>query len=224
MLVLERMTRRPVIVAPDVTVPEALQLMRERQVRRLPVLDADRKLVGIVSDSDLLYASPPPSAPMSFHEMSYQLSKTTVADVMVKDVITISEFTPIEEAACLMADRKIGGLPVVRDGRLVGIITETDLFKIFLELLGAREAGVRVTMLIPEQKGMLADITHEISGLGGNIVAMCTFRGEHPTNKTLVVKVTDVDKEKLSKVLTAIGMEIIDLRETTSGIQGCAVE
>lgn len=224
MLVSERMSRRPVIVEPNMTVPDALQLMRTRGVRRLPVLDEHRRLVGIVSEKDLLYASPSPSTPLSMADLNYQLSRITVADVMTKGVVTVTEYAPLEEAACLMADRKIGGLPVVRDGRLVGIITETDLFKVFLELLGAREKGVRITMLIPEQRGTLASITTEIAALGGNIVALGTFHGEHPTNRTLVIKVADAEREKLSKLMTALGMEIIDIRDTTGTIAGCAAQ
>jgi acetoin utilization protein AcuB len=219
MLVAERMSRHPVVIDPKITVPEALQLMRSRKVRRLPVIDEHGKMVGIVSEMDLLYASPSPSVSMNMAELNYQLSRTTVADVMTKDVITVTEYTPLEEAALLMADHKIGGLPVVRDGRLVGIITETDMLKVFLELFGAREPGVRITMLIPEEKGVLASVSSEVARLGGNIVALGTFQGEQPTNRMVVIKVADVDKDRLARILTALGMEITDIREM-SGVIG----
>jgi acetoin utilization protein AcuB len=128
-------------------------------------------------------------------------------------VITVTEYTPLENAARIMADHKIGSLPVVRDGKLVGIITQTDLFKVFLELLGAREPGVRLTMLVPEERGILAKLTAEIAELGGNILALSTFMGEDPTNRVITVKVEHVSQEKLVAIMEAVGMEIVDVRE-----------
>lgn len=212
MLVYERMSRHPITVNVDVPIDEALQLMREKKVRRLPVLDKQGKLVGIVSEKDLLYASPSPATSLSIHEIHYLVSKIKVADVMTKGVITVGEYTPLEEAARIMVDHKIGGLPVLRDGTLVGIITETDLFKIFLELLGAREAGARVTMLVPEQPGILATITREIAEMGGNIISLGTFLGEDPTNRLITVKVAEVEQEKLVTSMESLGMEIVDAR------------
>jgi len=94
----------------------------------------------------------------------------------------------------------------------VGIITETDLFKIFLELLGAREAGVRLTMLVPEAPGTLATITHEIAEMGGNIVALGTFLGEDPSNRLITVKVAGVGQDELVATMETLGMEIVDVR------------
>jgi len=212
MLVYERMSRHPITVNVDVPIDEALHLMRDSKVRRLPVVDKQGKLVGIVSEKDLLYASPSPVTSLSIHEIHYLVSKIKVADVMTKDVITVGEYTPLEEAARIMVDHKIGGLPVVRNGTLVGIITETDLFKVFLELLGAREEGVRLTMLIPEQPGMLASITREIAEMGGNIIALGTFLGEDPTNRLIAIKVAGVEQKSLVASMEALGMEIVDAR------------
>jgi len=212
MLVYERMSRHPITVNVDVPIDEALHLMRDSKVRRLPVVDKQGKLVGIVSEKDLLYASPSPVTSLSIHEIHYLVSKIKVADVMTKDVITVGEYTPLEEAARIMVDHKIGGLPVVRNGTLVGIITETDLFKIFIELLGAREEGVRLTMLIPERPGTLAAITRNIAEMGGNIVSLSTFLGEDPTNRLIAIKVAGVAQEELVRNMTALGMEIVDAR------------
>jgi len=213
MLVGERMPKRPIIVHPDTPFNEALQLMRKEKIRRLPVVDKKGKLVGIVTDKDLLHASPSPATALSIHELHYLLSKIKVRELMTKEVITVEEDTPLEEAARIMADNKIGGLPVMRDDKLVGIITETDLFKIFLEMLGAREKGVRLTMLVPEQKGVLAQITGEIAQMGGNIVSLGTFLGEDPTNRLVTVKAADVSKKELTAAMEALGMEMVDVRE-----------
>jgi acetoin utilization protein AcuB len=212
MLVGERMTRDPVVIRDDTPIDEAMKIMRENKVRRLPVLNNKGALVGIVSERDLLYASPSPATSLSVYELHYLLSKIAVADVMTSVVITVTEDTPLEEAARIMADNKIGGLPVMSNGELVGIITETDLFKIFLELLGAREMGVRLAMLVSDEKGMLAKVTGEIAGLGGNIVSLGTFLGEDPTNALLTIKVQDVEEEDLVKAMEPLAMEMVDVR------------
>ena len=213
MLVGERMTKRPIITHPDAPIDEALKLMRESKVRRLPVLDKKGKLVGIVTEKDLLYVSPSPATSLSIHELHYLISKIKVQDVMAKDVITATEYTPLEEAARVMADNKIGSLPVMRDGKLVGIITETNLFCIFLELLGAREKGIRLTMLVPEHRGVLATITREIAEMGGNIISLGTFVGDDPTNRLITVKVSEVGQDELVSAMEALGMEMVDVRE-----------
>jgi len=214
MLVGERMTKRPVTTAPDTPIEEALKLMRESKVRRLPVLDKEGKLVGIITEKDLLYVSPSPATSLSIHELHYLISKIKVQDVMCKDVITATEYTPLEEAARIMADNKIGILPVMLDGKLVGIITETDVFCIFLELLGAREKGVRLTMLVPEQTGMLATITRDIAEMGGNIISLGTFLGDDPSNRLITVKVAELGQDELVSAMEALGMEMVDVRES----------
>jgi len=214
MLVAERMTHNPITVKDDTSLYDALKIMRENKVRRLPVLDKGGKLVGIVSEKDLLYASPSPATSLSVWEIGYLTSKITVRDLMTQEVITICEDCPMEEAARIMVDNKIGGLPVMRDDALVGIITETDLFKVFLELLGAREQGTRFTLLVPERKGMLADMSERVAQMGGNIVALGTFLGEDPTNRLITMKVQDVDKDELWPKLQELGIKLIDVRET----------
>lgn len=166
MLVGERMTHPVIPVHPETSVPEALTMMRREKIRRLPVVDHGQ-LVGIVTDRDLLHASASPATTLSVWELNYLLSKLTVAKVMSTEVITVTENTPIEEAARLMADNKIGGLPVMRDGNVVGMITETDLFRVLLEMTGAREKGVRATVLVPDRAGQLAQLTKAVADMGG---------------------------------------------------------
>jgi acetoin utilization protein AcuB len=211
-LVRERMSKHPITITEDTPVNQAIMLMRNEKVRRLPVLNDRGALVGIVSEKDLLYASPSPMTSLSIHEVHYLLSRVTVGEIMTREVITVSEYTSLEEAARIMADKKIGGLPVVRYGKLVGIITESDLFKIFLEVLGAREMGVRLSMLVPEQPGILADIIRAIAELGGNIISLGTFLGEDPTNRLITVKVAGVPEDKLVAEMKALMLEIEDVR------------
>jgi acetoin utilization protein AcuB len=214
MLVRERMSTQPVTIAADVPITEALRVMRQSQVRRLPVLDKDDRLIGIVSEKDLLYASPSPATSLSIYEMHYMLSKLNVTELMTPDPITIPPDILLEEAAIIMADNKIGGLPVVENDRLVGIITETDIFKVFLELLGAREKGLRLTLRIPERMGEMARITTAIAQLGGNILALGTFLGDDPTTAIVTVKVVDAPADQLQAAMQALGLEVVDSRET----------
>jgi acetoin utilization protein AcuB len=214
MLVRERMSTKPVTIAADVPITEALRVMRQNQVRRLPVLDEDGELIGIVSEKDLLYASPSPATSLSIYEMHYMLSRIQVTELMTANPVTITPDTLLEEAALIMADNKIGGLPVVQDGKLVGIITETDIFKVFLELLGAREKGLRLTLQIPERMGEMARITTAIARLGGNILALGTFLGDDPTTAVVTVKVVDVPAHELEAAMQELGLEILDTRET----------
>ena len=171
----------------------------------MPVVDKHGKLVGIVSDQDLLRVSPSPATTLSAYEIPYLLSKVKVSDVMTKQVITVQEDTPIEEAARIMVDNKIGGLPVVNEtNAVVGIITETDIFKTFLELIGARRSGVRVTMYVKDVRGELARIGQAVADIGGNIIATVEVPGTDSTNYEVLLKVSDVSKEAVVAALTPI--------------------
>lgn len=214
MLVGERMSHPVVTVSPKMPMQEAHKMMRDENVRRLPVVDERGKLVGIVSESDFLHASPSDVSSLSVWEMNYMLSKITVEKIMTSAVITTNNDTPIEEAARTMADSTIGGLPVLKDGELVGIITETDLFKVFLEMLGAREAGVRITVLIENKPGTLATLTKSIFDGGGNLVALGTFLGESTENREITLKVNGIDKAALEAAVKDHVERIVDIRES----------
>ena len=214
MLVRERMTRRPITIPEDTSIDKALHLMRQEKVRRLPVVDRHAKLVGIVAEKDLLYASPSPATTLSIYEIASLLSKIAVRELMTRDVITVAEDTPLEEAARIMADNAIGALPVVRGDELVGIITETDLFKIFLEIFGARTEGVRVNILVPEGKGVLSKLTTRIAEAGGNILALGTLLAEDPGHREITIRVSDISQEALISALETVNLEleILDIR------------
>jgi acetoin utilization protein AcuB len=211
MFVGKRMSHPVITIPPEMPVVDALNLMKREHIRRAPVVK-DGNLVGIVSDKDLLNASPSPATSLSVWEINYLLSKIMIKDVMTRQVITVTEDTPIEEAARIMADNKVGGLPVIHEDHLVGIITETDLFKIFLELMGAREAGVRVTAIIQEQPGQLAKLTGAIAGQGGNFVAFGQFAGENPYTRLLTFKVEGLSEAQMRAIVEPLVQELVDIR------------
>jgi len=204
---------KPVItLSPETPVQEALVLFRKEHIRRAPVIK-NEKLVGIVSDRDLLNASPSPVSSLSIWEIHYLLSKVTVREVMTKKVITVDETTPIEEAAKIMADHKIGGLPVMDNGKVKGIITETDLFKILLEFTGARDRGIRVTALVDDKPGVLAGITKAVSEAGGNFIAFGQFTGPSAESKVITFKVTGLKKDEVKKSVEKIVKKFWDVRQ-----------
>jgi acetoin utilization protein AcuB len=145
--------------------------------------------------------------------MTSLLAKLHVDKVMTRAVVTITEDMPLEEAARIMADRRIGGLPILRGQTVVGMITESDLFRIFIELFGARQKGVRISVTMPNEKGELAKIAAAVAQAGGNIIALGTFLGEDPTTGRCTVKVGGVSREKLVAALSAVVSSVDDVRE-----------
>ena len=216
MYVREYMTPNPVTITSDVSVPQALRIMRDKKIRRLPVLDGKGKLVGIVSDKDLLHASPSPATSLAVWEINELLAKLKVEKVMARDVVTVSEDLPLEEAARIMVDRRIGGLPVMREQTLAGIITETDLFKVLLELLGGRRSGMRVTVSVAGAKGTLAKVANAVFDAGGDIVGLgiSEVSGSGGMQWEIMLKVQDASKEKLVEALKPVVVEIVEVRET----------
>ncbi len=204
MLVKQRMTTHPLTILADTPVSEALSFMRQHNIRRLPVIDKKGRMAGIVSEKDLLYASPSPATSLSVYEVGYLLSKLKVDEIMTKKVITVDANAPLEDAARIMIDNKIGGLPVMENEQLVGIITETDVFKALLEMMGAREQGLRVTLNTLNRPGMLSSISGKIAGLGGDIVTLGTFCGEDLPHGIVVLKVRGVSKDVLSQLLSEL--------------------
>ena len=211
MLVGERMSKPVITITPDMQITEAINLFKKEHIRRAPVIK-NGKLVGIVTEGNLLNASTSSTTTLSIWELNYLLAKIKVANVMTKNVMTVSEDTPIEQAARIMADNKIGGLPVMRDSYVVGIITETDLFKLFLELMGAREMGVRVTALVTDKPGGLAELSAEIAAQKGNFVSFGVFTGEDSSNRTVTFKVSGMQLEDVRKAIQPHVKEILDIR------------
>lgn len=213
MFVGERMSRPVISVSPETPINEALAMFRTEHIRRAPVMK-EGKLLGIVSERDLLNASPSSATTLSVWELNYLISKVKVKEVMTKKVITVDVDTPIEEAARIMADKKIGGLPVVSAGKVVGMITETDLFKILLELMGAREKATRVTVTVPDRPGELAKITRAISTSGGDFISFGIFAGPDADSRVVTFKVQGIKKEKIKEVLDDVVLKFWDVRQS----------
>lgn len=214
MLVRDHMTPNPVCGRPDMPVTEAQSLMQEHNIRHLPVLDADGKLVGLITQRALTQAVPSDVKKFSPFVINYILTRIKVQNIMVKDVTTIGEDVAIEEAARIMADRKIGCLPVMRDGELVGIISDNDLFNLMVNLLGARRGGVRVTVLQPDRAGEVARISKAIADQGGYLSVYVTYPTDDPATWASLVKVTNVPEQTLVDTLNALpDIRVQDVRQ-----------
>jgi len=222
MLVRDRMTPDPICGHPEMPVTEAQAAMREKNIRHLPIVDEDGRLVGLVTQRSLLRALPSDVSNFSRFEISYVLGRIKIDHVMVKDVFTIDENTAIEEAARIMADRKIGCMPVMRGGdpstgsgqRLVGIITDNDLFTTMVDLLGARRGGVRVTVVQLDRPGAIARLSTAIAQAGGNLTVMVSYPALEPGMWSSLLKVTNIPWEGLKKTIDKLrDIEIQDVRE-----------
>jgi acetoin utilization protein AcuB len=145
MRIQDMMTKNPITVDSETLVLDAQRIMKENNIRRLPVVDKG-KLVGIVTKHDLLEASPSPATSLSVFELNYLLSKMKVKEIMRKNPLTVAPDTPFEEALRLGQEKKIGAFPVVEDGKVVGITTESDIIRFLTRALGVKEEGSRVTI------------------------------------------------------------------------------
>ncbi len=186
-------------------------MMNTEKVRHLVVVEKN-KLVGLVTKNVLESALPSKATTLSIYELNYLIDKITVANVMVKDVFTADEAMPVEEAARIMADNKISCLPVLRGQEVVGIITETDLFHIFLELLGARHSGVRFSAEISNELGTIAKLSQAINSVGGDIIAFGTFAGETLSVSEVTVKVQGVEEKKLKQAIEPFITKLLNIR------------
>ena len=215
MLVRDRMTPDPICGHPEMPVTEAQALMRENNIRHLPIVDDDKNMVGLITQRSLLRALPSDVSHFSRFEISYILARIKVRELMVKDVTIIDEGTAIEEAARVMADRRIGCLPVMRGGSLVGIITDNDLFNIMVDLLGAWRAGVRLTVLQPDRPGEIARLSTAIARAGGNLTVMVGYPAPDPDMWISVVKVTNIPRDDLVEIVSKLeDIQVQDVRES----------
>ena len=219
MFVKNYMTRHPITVEPHKRILDAQQIMTENKIRHLPVVGDGKRLLGLIT-RQRLQIPPDKLGSLEVWEITRYLANLTVDKVMVKygkGLLTITPEATLEEAADVLIRHKIGGLPVVEDGGIVvGVITETDLLIQLQELLGANDAGWRITMRIPDRRGEYSKLTWAISERGWGIMALGSVRSpKDPTHWDMILKVRGCTKEELMAVLESIeDQQIVDVRET----------
>jgi acetoin utilization protein AcuB len=213
------MTKNPLAAHPDMAVSEVRSIMEKEQIKRMPVLDKNDNLVGIITRKDLLKAGPSQATTLDIYEISYLLSKLKVEKVMERNVITVDENEVVEEAARIMADKGIGALPVMKGSLLVGIITDTDLFRVFINAFGARSNAVRIVIIVPERQGELAAISQAFFEKGGNILSFVYAAGDDPGHARCTMKIEGLSRKDVEDTLKVLGdNEIEDIREQAGQI------
>ena len=197
MLIREWMTKDVITVTPDTSMLKASKLMKDHNIRRLPVLDGKR-VVGIVSDRDIRAASPSKATTLDMHELYYLLSEVKVKDIMTSDPVTVYDTDAVDAAALLMENKGIGGLPVVDgSGELVGIITDHDIFRVLVDFCGASKGGLQLAFMLPDKPGVLTPIFEAISQNGGNVLSVLASRSKTQEGSSHVyIRLHAMDSEK----------------------------
>lgn len=209
MKVKDRMSKNVVTIPMDGSINEAFRLMKEKNIRRLPVVERDR-LVGIITLSDLNKAAPSQATTLSIFELNYLLAKTRVKDIFSpeKELHTIGPDDYIEAAAKLMLAQEVSGLPVVDEGRLVGIITETDLFRALVDILGVKRPHTRIDALIADGPGGLAGITGIMAARGINIINTVMYYEPAVDKYKIQLRIEELDYAPVVEELKAKNYEI----------------
>ena len=207
MFVKSKMTANPFTISPDQTIPDAHEIMTENGVKRLPVMK-NGKLVGVVSKEDIAQASPSKATTFSMGEITYLLAKTKISQIMNKNPITVSSDDLLEAAAVLMRDNNVSFLPVIDNNRLVGIITESDIFDSFIELLGFREPGTRLTVEADDAPGIMSNLTSIIGNFGANISHVAVYRGSNGKS-AVVIGINSLNTADLEKSIEKQGFKIL---------------
>ena len=214
MLVRDAMTSAPITVLDTTTLPDVARIFDEKHIRRAPVLNASGKLVGIVSDHDVMTTMPSPATTLSRWEMNSLLEKLPVKDFMTSRVWVTPSDCPIEEVARFLLDKKIGALPVVDDGELIGIITESDIFRTFVAMLsGGKKPGLRFVLRVEEGRGILASLGSIINDNGGSIISIATLDEGDGVHKRLMVKEEGANGAAVRSALVAADFEVLEVRE-----------
>ncbi|GGE37817.1 CBS domain-containing protein [Streptococcus himalayensis] len=215
MAVKDFMTRKVVYISPDTTIAHAADMMREQDLHRLPVIENDR-LVGLVTEGTIAEASPSKATTLSIYEMNYLLNKTKVKDVMIRNVITISKFASLEDAAYVMLKNKIGILPVVDNDQVAGVITDRDIFRAFLEVAGYGEEGIRLRFVTEDEVGVMEKIIHLIVGENLNIANILNISRQDGKVITEMQLDGNVDLAALKAKFETSGIPVEDIVRTSA--------
>jgi acetoin utilization protein AcuB len=204
------MSRQVITVLPEEQITNAHKLMAQEKIQQLPVVK-NGKLVGLISERDIIKSYPSSATTLSVWEITALIEKIKVKDIMIKEVVTVHEQDSIEKAARLMYDHKIGSLPVLKGEDLVGIITETDLFNLMLEMLGGRRPGVHFSVTMPYQPGQIAKLTQAIYEKGGDIAALSTFEGDTASTFIISAKIAGIEQADLEKLIKPLVIDLLEI-------------
>jgi acetoin utilization protein AcuB len=217
MIIRDLMSPEVLTISEDKSMLEARELMRSNNYRRIPVVDDIKRIRGIITDGDIGRSEPSDASTLSKYEASYLLSKLKVRDVMTKAVITVRETDGIEIAAYQLYKNKIGALPVVDDeNKLCGIITDSDIFKAFVDIMGYAQTSTKITIDTTDRIGVLADIAGIFKNRGINIISMVT-RNVSNNNAEIVVRADLTNGLDIVEEIREAGFNITDISTLKAG-------
>lgn len=203
MLIRDWMTTAVISAKEDSSMLKVQKLMQEHGIKRIPVVDDEMKLIGIVSDRDIKEASPSKATTLDMHELTYLLSELKIKDIMTKEPVAVSPMDTIEQVALIMLEKKLTALPVVDwERKLIGIITEADIFKIFIEISGIRRGGIQFALELSEEPGTLPPVLDLIRENGGQLVSVLT--GGYKDNDTMrdvYIRIRPMAEEEENKLI-----------------------
>jgi acetoin utilization protein AcuB len=203
------MTENPLTVDSETSMVDAKTMMKENNIRRLPVVDKG-KLVGMVTERMILEASPSPATSLSIHELHYLISKMKVKDIMVKNPVTISPDATFEETLLLGQEKRIGGFPIVEDGKLVGITTESDLVRFITSIWGAREkASTLIIEGVSQRFGLFKEIVSIIDRHEVPLLSIMTYIPPGRVDCCLIIRVKTKEVDSLRRDLKKARFKVI---------------
>ncbi len=207
MLVREWMVKNVVTVRPETSMLKASKLLKENGFKRLPVVDENNKVIGILSDRDIKDASPSKATTLDIHELHYLLSEIKVKDIMVSEPIVVSPIETVEKAALLMDEKGFGSLPVVNEkGVLEGFITDKDIFKIYIELTGSRYGGIQLALLLDDAPGAAIPLMDLLHKHNANIITILTANcRNHADKRRVYAHLHPMDRNEENKLVEEIG-------------------
>jgi acetoin utilization protein AcuB len=206
MLVGDWMSTNVVTAPGDISMIKAGRIMRERHIRRLPVVDKDGKLMGIVSERDLKAASPSSATTLDVYEMTYLLSEMKIKSIMTKDPLSIRRTDTVERAALIMRDHKIGSLPVVDEaGRVVGIITDTDIFRLFVTITGIDQGGIQIGLRLSTDEGSLKPVLDALRGHEARIISiLSSYDRADPARRDVSIRIQGLPEARERELRTVL--------------------
>lgn len=201
MLIRDRMTKGVITVEPGVSMMQASRLMKDHNIHRLPVVDENGKLVGILSDRDVKEASPSKATALDMHEIYYLLSEIKVKDIMTRHPLSMRGDDSVEQAALLMIDKQFSGIPIVDDnGKVEGIITDSDIFKVFVDITGASAGGLQLTFGLSRAPGSLRAVLDALREHGARLVSVLTSYTDDET-RTVYVRIAEMEIAKQKGII-----------------------
>ncbi|EMG36006.1 CBS-domain-containing membrane protein [Desulfocurvibacter africanus PCS] len=205
MLIKDWMNTPVITIGPDESMMKASKLLKDKNIRRLPVVDDTGKLIGILSDRDIKEASPSKATTLDVHELYYLLSEIKVKDIMTKNPVRLKAEDSVEKAAVLLSEKSLGGLPIVDDNdSVVGIITEKDMFDILIEITRVRDGGVQMGFQLPRTPGALKPILEDLAGSGAKILSIITVYPKGQPDRKAFIRIDEMEKSELNKLRDAL--------------------